>query len=249
MTGQPVHHTKGIVLRSVKYGETSLIVTLLTEIFGLQSYLINGVRSNTKKGQGQANLFQPAAILDLQVYHNELKNLQRIKECKWAHMYTTIYRNMIKNSIVFFMIEVLQKVIRQPEASPVVFHFVEDAFIHLDEADEKSTANYPLFFITHLSYFSGFRISDGYSPEAPYLDLQEGAFASEPPVHPYCIGLPHTPIISQLLKVMLPEELKEIELHHNMRQEILQAFITFYRLHIPEFGSIRSLEVLREVIH
>ena len=44
-----VHKTKGIILRSVKYGETSLIVTAFTELFGLQSYLVNGVRTVSKK--------------------------------------------------------------------------------------------------------------------------------------------------------------------------------------------------------
>jgi len=73
-----LHKTKGMVFRTVKYGETSLIVTVYTELFGVQSYLVNGVRTSTKKGPGRANLFQPAAILDLIVYHNELKHLQRI---------------------------------------------------------------------------------------------------------------------------------------------------------------------------
>jgi DNA repair protein RecO (recombination protein O) len=72
--------TKGIVLKTVKYGETSVIVTAFTELFGTQTYLQNGVRTSNKKGQGKANLFQPGAILDLIVYHNELKNIQRIKE-------------------------------------------------------------------------------------------------------------------------------------------------------------------------
>ena len=57
-----VHKTKGIVLRTVKYGETSVIVTIMTELFGLQSYLINGVRSQSGKGGTKAGLFQPAAI-------------------------------------------------------------------------------------------------------------------------------------------------------------------------------------------
>ncbi len=82
-----LHKTKGIVLKTVKYGETSLIATLYTELFGIQSYLVNGVRSSSRKGPGKANLFQPAAILDLLVYHNDLRNLQRIREFNWAILY------------------------------------------------------------------------------------------------------------------------------------------------------------------
>jgi DNA repair protein RecO (recombination protein O) len=86
-----LHKTKGIVLRVVKYGETSLVVTIFTELFGVQSYMVNGVRTSTKKGTGKANLFQPTAILDLIVYHNELKHLNRIREFKWHYMYPAYF--------------------------------------------------------------------------------------------------------------------------------------------------------------
>ena len=88
------HTTKGIVLRTVKYGETSVIVSVFTELFGVQSYIVNGVRSASKKGGTKANLFQPAAILELVVYHNEQKNLQRIKEYRWPVLYEYIFSDV-----------------------------------------------------------------------------------------------------------------------------------------------------------
>ncbi|WP_315819946.1 DNA repair protein RecO [Paraflavitalea speifideaquila] len=48
-----IHSTKGVVLKTVKYGETSVIVTIYTELFGIQSYLVNGVRTSTKKGRAR----------------------------------------------------------------------------------------------------------------------------------------------------------------------------------------------------
>ena len=50
-----LHQTKGIVLRTIKYGETSIVVNIFTELFGIQSYLVNGVRASSKKGTGKAN--------------------------------------------------------------------------------------------------------------------------------------------------------------------------------------------------
>ena len=104
-----LHKTKGIVLRAVKYGETSLIVTIFTELFGLQSYLVNGVRTSSKKGSGKANLFQATAILDMVVYNNELKHLNRIKEFKWSYLYQHIFSDVPKNAVALFMIELLTK--------------------------------------------------------------------------------------------------------------------------------------------
>src|SRR6202008_826220 len=107
-----LHKTKGIGVRTVKYGETSLIVTIYTELFGIQSYLVNGVRTATRKGPGKANLFQPSAILDLIVYHNDLKNLQRIREFKWGVLYQHIFFDVLKNAVALFMVELLQKCLR-----------------------------------------------------------------------------------------------------------------------------------------
>lgn len=77
-----VHATKGVVLRTIKYGDTSVITSIYTELFGIQQYIVKGVRQSTKKSAGKAGYFQPGAILDLEVYHNELKQLQFIKEFK-----------------------------------------------------------------------------------------------------------------------------------------------------------------------
>jgi len=145
-----LHKTKGIVLRTVKYGETSVIVTLFTELFGIQSYLVNGVRASSKKGTGKANMFQPAAILDLVVYHNELKQLNRIKEFRWSIIYQHILTDVPKNAVALFMVELLTKCLKQPESNPDLFHFVEDCFLYLDNSSGTVTANLPLFFALHL---------------------------------------------------------------------------------------------------
>src|SRR6187399_2777842 len=98
------HKTKGIVLRIVKYGETSLIVTIFTELFGVQTYMVNGVRSASKKN-AKGNYFQPGAILDLVVYHSDQKNMQRIKEFQWAYLYQHAFSDVIKNCIALYMVE------------------------------------------------------------------------------------------------------------------------------------------------
>ena len=243
-----LHKTKGIVLRAVKYGETSLIVTMFTELFGLQSYLVNGVRTSTKKGSGKANLFQPTAILDLVVYHNELKHLNRIKEFKWSYLYQHIFSDVPKNAVALFMIELLAKCLKQPEANPELFEFCEDAFIHLDESTGPVMANFPLFFALHLPVFFGFRISDEYSDKNSIVDLQEGMFVPERPDHFHFLEGKQAEVTSELLKMMQPEELEQLKLNHDFRRQLLFAYETYYALHIQDFGTMKTLPVLREVL-
>jgi DNA repair protein RecO (recombination protein O) len=246
---QKLHKTKGIVLRTVKYGETSLIVTILTDLFGIQSYLINGVRASTKKGSGKANLFQPTAILDLIVYHNDLRNLQRMKEFRWGHLYQNIFSDIKKNAVSLFMVELLAKCLKQPEANEDLFSFVEDAFLHLDESGETITANFPLFFALHLAVFFGFQIDDQYSEKNSFLDLREGTFVNERPSHPHFLEDKQAAITSELLKVRQPRELKDIKLHHDFRRNLLYAFETYYAFHIQDFGTMKTLPVLREILN
>ncbi len=243
-----LHKTKGMVFRTVKYGDTSLIVTVYTELFGIQSYIVSGVRTSTKKGPGKANLFQPSAILDLVVYHNELKHLQRIREFKWDHLYKHIFFNVIKNAVALFMVELLQKCLRQPEPNPELFYFIEDAFIHLDESEGPVLANYPLFFTLHLAGFFGFRIEDTYSERNPVLDLQEGVFGGERPHHLHFLEGNYAYITSQLLKVRQPAELSELLLNQDTRRHLLHAYRDFYALHVPDFGEMRTLGVLQTIV-
>ena len=249
-----LHKTKGIVLRTVKYGETSLVVTIFTEKFGIQSYLVNGVRTSTKKGMWKANLFQPSAILEMVVYHNDLKQLQRIKEFKWGYLYQQILLDVKKNTVALFMVEVLAKCLKQPEANPDLFHFTEDAFMYLDVSNDTVTANFPLFFALHLVVFFGVSpnpLAAGVSQNAEnlYFDLKEGKFSNVQPRHPHFIERKQALVTAELLRVMQPEELEDIKLNHEFRRNLLHAYETYYALHIQDFGMLKTLPVLKEILN
>jgi DNA repair protein RecO (recombination protein O) len=243
-----IHKTKGIVLRSVKYGETSMIVTLLTELLGLQSYLVNGVRSQSRKTGTKAGMFQPSAMLDLVIYHQEAKNLQRIKEYNWGHLYQYIFSDVVTHAVALFMIELLQKCLKQPEANPELFYFMEDTLMGLDQASGKVQSNFPLFFALHLSGFFGLRIDDNYSDKRTYLDLQEGYFTEEKPNHMHYLENPLSGISSHLLKIMQPVELGDLPLNKEKRRQLMEAYEYFYSIHIPGFTPLKTLPVLRTLL-
>ncbi len=242
-----VHKTKGIVLRTVKYGETSLVATILTELFGVQTYMVNGVRSS-KKSNARANLFQPGAVLDLVVYYYEQRSMQRIKEFGWSVIYQHVLTDVIKNSIALYIVELLYKTLKQPEKNEAMFYFAEDVLLHLDTASKSVTANIPLYFALHLPHFSGFRMNDDYDEEHNILDLQEGGFVQEQPPHNYFIEGENAKLTSQLLKVMQLDELSHFNLHHDTRRKLLHFYHSYYALHIQDFGEIKTLAVLQDVL-
>jgi DNA repair protein RecO (recombination protein O) len=241
------HKTKGIVLRSIKYGETSLVVTLFTALFGVQTYMVNGVRS-TKKSMAKANHFQPAALLELVVYHSPGRSMQRIKEFGWGRLYNTLLHDVIANSVASYLVELLYKCLKQPEANPELFEFCEDVFSKLDENSAEVTANLALFFSVQLPHFFGFRMTDNYSEKNNFLDLMEGTFTEQQPHHPHFMEGEPARVTSQLLKVMHPDELVSIRLNRESRRNLLLKYQDYYALHLPEFGQMKTLVVLHEVL-
>jgi DNA repair protein RecO (recombination protein O) len=241
------HKTKGIVLRTVKYGETSIITTVYTELFGIQSYIVKGVRQSTKKSSGKAIYFQPGAILDMVVYHNELKNLNFIKEYQWAHLYQNLLFDVVKNTVSMYIVEMLQHSLKQPEASPELFFLTEDTLKQLDTANPTLTANLPLYFSLHLAGELGFRIQGEYTNDTPILDLQEGQFVEQKPLHSYFLEKQLAEATSQLLSINFYNDLEVIHLSRHVRKNLIIAYQNYVALHVHDFGEIKSLPVLQEI--
>ena len=246
-----IHKTKGIVLRAIKYGETSLVVTIFTELFGVQTYMVSGVRTNKKTGS-KAALYQPASLLDMEVYHNDQKAMHRIKECNWSFLYKNILSDVVKNSIALYMVELLYKTLKQPEQNSDLFYFCEDALQHVDRASNVVAANFSLYFTLHLTHFFGFRFSDIdaalLKQENIYLDLQEGVFTHLHPTHPHFMEKEDALITSGLLKIMQPQELEQVKMNHHKRRALLIKYLEYYALHIHDFGQMKTLMVLQEVL-
>jgi DNA repair protein RecO (recombination protein O) len=242
------HKTKGIILRTVKYGETSVITTAYTELFGVQSYIVKGVRHASKKGATKANYFQPAAMLEMEVYHNELKNLQFIKEYEWSYLYENIFFNVIKNAAAMYIIELLQHGIKQPEANADLFYLIENNLKLLDKGSESLTANLPLHFTLLFARELGFQLQGEYSKHTPVLDLQEGYFVATTPSHIYYATGELAQTTSKLNMMHSYNELEKIHLNRYIRRELLETYCQYFALHIEDFGALKSLTVLQEVL-
>jgi len=242
-----LHKTKGIVLRTVKYGETSIITAVYTELFGIQSYIIKGVRQSSKRSQGKATYFQPAAMLEMEVYHNELKNLQFIKEYQWSYLYRTIMYDVVRNAVAMYMIELLQHSLKQPEANPDFFYFVEHSLLQLDTGNTSLVANLPLYFTLQLGSILGFQILGEYNDSTPVVDLQEGSFVHETPIHPYYLTNELAQITSQIITADY-NTLSQLSLNRNIRRQLLEVYQSYLSLHIADFGEMKSLAILQEIL-
>ena len=236
------------MLRCVKYGETSVIATVYTELFGIQSYMVKGIRKGTKKSPPKSNYFQPAAILELEVYHNELKNIQFIKEYEWAVLYNKILFDVIRNAVALFITELLLHCLKQPEADPELFYLAEECLLAADGDNETVAANIPLYFILHFAMLSGFRMQGAYSTDTPVLDLAEGMFVHDMPVHHEYLKDEEARITYTVYNAPGTDALANITLNKSMRRHLLLAYLKYLSLHIPDMGELKTISVLNEVL-
>ncbi|MBO9729097.1 MAG: DNA repair protein RecO [Chitinophaga sp.] len=242
-----LHKTRGIVLRTVRYGDTSLIVTMFTELFGVQSYMVNGARSSKPKA-AKGNLLQPGNILELVVYHNEIRNLQRISEFKLAYIYQSIHLNVVKNTVALYMIELLQKCLKQPEQQLDLYYFTEHTLQLLDVSALPVVANLPLYYTLKVGEQLGFRLNGRFSEYTPYLDLQEGTFTDLPPHHSDHLDAQNSELTDQLFQCTEVQHLAAITMNKDKRRKLLYAYLDFFRLHLPDFTEMHSPPILHEIL-
>ncbi len=148
-----ITNTRGIVFRTIKYSETSVISKIYTEKFGMQSYIVNGVRSS--KSKMKASQFQVMSMLDMEVYYHEHRNINRIKELHSYYSFSSLLFNPLKSAVGLFMIEVLNKCIHEEEQNEQVFEFISEKLISIDKLQNLSP-DYLLKFLLELAALLGF---------------------------------------------------------------------------------------------
>jgi DNA repair protein RecO (recombination protein O) len=236
--------TSGIILHTTKYSETSLIAKIYTRNFGLQSYIINGVRG--KKSKNKAAVFQPLALVNLIASNSGKGNLQRISEITIDQPYTDIPYNIVKSSIAIFLNEVLYKSIKEDYSDDDLFEFIKSSLLILDLKTDNCS-NFHICFLTHLSRFLGFYPQGVYSEFFQFFDLREGFFTNKLPVHSLYLKPQYSQILDKILNSNY-HELHMLGIVSFQRKDILRYLIIYFQLHISTFCEIKSLDILEEVI-
>jgi len=234
-------NTKAIVLSSLKFGDTSLIVKAYTRSDGLKSYLLKGVLSS-KKGKLKAAYFQPLTQLEINAVHKNKGTLESIREVKVIHPYKTLHTNIIKNSLVLFLSEMLGNSIQEQQKDESLFNYLEKAFHWLDETD--TTANFHLLFLLNLSKHLGFYPDIG-ETSGTYFDLVEGTFITNPSLNPL-IEPKQILGFKQLLGIKF-DALRALTISKTDRESLLNSLILYFELHLHGFRKPKSLAVLHAV--
>lgn len=236
--------TSGVVLHNVNYSESSVISKIYTEELGLQSFIIKGARS--RKSKVKTGLIQPGTIVEMVVYYGEKRTLHHIREIRSGYPYSSIPFDMLKSSVLMFIIELFYRSVREEESNPDMFRFLQSSLIDLDRSDEN-VENEHIYFAVELMRYLGFYPRNNYSELCPFFNMQEGLFQQSNAAHESFFSEEHSLILHNLLNGDFSAP-SIVNMNTDLRIEILDRIIAYYKMHLPIFQDIRSHLVLREVL-
>ena len=232
-----------IVIGSVKYGDSSVILKTYSRERGLISFIAGGVRG--KKGGLKSSIMLPLNQLEVVFYEHSKGDLKRLKEVSSPHQYQTLFFDPVKNCMCMFLAEVLSHLLHEEEPQPPLFDYLSHSIYLLDEVDE-GVANFHLVFLHTLTFYLGFL------PEEPsdkkYFDLLNGVYLEKSPIHNHFLEGEELDQWKQLFHISF-EDLQKWSIHSISRSKLLKSLLEYYRLHIKDFGELKSLEVLHTILH
>ncbi len=231
--------TEGIIVRTVKYGESSIILDLLTPEEGIRSFIMSGVGKS--KNQNLASKIRVLNLVTVQAYIKNNDRLSRIKEVSYSYIYKSIPFHVAKSSIAMFLIEVCRKAVKISSDSQALYQYVVKGLIHLDNL-ASGIAHFHIGFLVGLGRHLGFEINNNYDESRQYFNLEEGSFTSKRGSHPLSLDSESSFHLSQYLSNQQYTNSSRLQ-----RKDLILSLIEFYKYHLDGFGELRSLDVLMAI--
>ena len=236
--------TLGIVLHTLKYRDTSMIVDIYTEVAGRASFMVSVPRS--RKAALKSVLFQPLALIELEADFRSKATIFKIKEAKSLYPFSTLPYDPYKSAIALFLSEFLYRGVREETENRPLFAYLRHSIIWLDEC-ETGFANFHLVFLMRLSRFLGLYPNLEDYHDGDYFDLQNACFTPlRPQLHSFYIAPEEASRLTQLMR-MNYDTMHLFAMSRGERTRCLAIMNEYYRLHLPDFPILKSLEVLKEL--
>lgn len=235
--------TRAIVLRTTKFGDSQIIVDVLTEEQGRVSFMVR--LSKSSKGKFRRQYFQPLTLLAIEYDYRQKANLQKMKDLMVYLPYCDIPFSPIKLPMSMFLAEFISLSTRNEQKDLPLFEFVLNSLLWLDGAS-GTFANFHIVFMLRMTLFLGFYPNLEDDEQLPYFDLQEGCFAAHAPVHPHFLGPEDALLLRKLMRIRY-RTMHLYQMSRLERNRCVDLVLQYYRLHVPNFPDMKTLPVLKEL--
>ena len=218
-----------------------MIVNMFTRAHGHMSFVLTMPKSSKSKIRKQ--FFQPLSMLSLEYDYRPKEQLQKIKEATILHPYSSLPFDMDKLTVGMFISEFLYHSLYGEQSNEQMFDYISDSLQWFDSSPSPA-ANFHLVFMMRLSRFLGFYPNlDDYVPGCVF-DLRNGCFSSLSPLHSDYLSSAEASLMSLMMRMNYPS-MHLFKFTRAQRNRLLDVIVQYYRLRVPGFPDVKSLEVLR----
>lgn len=236
--------TKGIVLHSLRFNDESIIVDILTENRGTVPFLVRVPKG--KKGNVKVQLLRPLTLVGLEMDFRVNHNLQRLRNVYVEEPYESIPYEPMKSVVALFLGEILYHALKNEDRNEPLFRFLTYS-LHWFDAAVSDYANFHLALLIKLTRYLGFWPNCEGRGHLDFFDLQDASFTPFRPVHGQCLNAEESEWVPRFLK-MNYATMRLFKMNRRQRDYVLDVLCRYYRLHIPDFPEVKSLEILKEIV-
>lgn len=148
-----IKKTEGIILKKIKWSETSNIVTLYSKDFGKLKLLAKGVQRPKSGFSGGLELF---GLIDFVFYKREKKNLYILSSSDLVSSYPLIFSSVERYGVASAGIELLDKLLAEEEKNSDIYSLLLDFLSKIQAIDKKELEKllwaYSLKLLSFLGY-------------------------------------------------------------------------------------------------
>jgi DNA repair protein RecO (recombination protein O) len=232
---------KAIVLQNIKLGDRKFLVKLYSREQGLLTLACTAGKAAGAKikfsGIQSLNLIQAEMVV------KQNKDVHQLHEAHCYYVYDKIPFNFSKLSIAQFVNELLLKCLKEQQANPHLFTFLETCLCYLND-EEQQYINLHLYVLQELPKYLGFEPQNNYGGNNLYFDCREGCFTPHILTYPLGLNADESVLFSEFLKInCLQSALSAVQ-----RSTLIDIYVAYYKHHIPAFNDLKSLTVLKTVM-
>lgn len=235
---------RGIVLRTVKYGDTSLVVDLYTREYGRKSFTTSSAR--IKRSVCGVSFWQPMSMLEMTADIRQASSrLPRLADVRNYRCYSDLPYSPVKSTLALFLAEFLCAALKDEREDGALYQYVESSLLWLDAVRQPmAIANFHLVFIMRLTRFVG--IYPNMEGEGEYFDLVSGCYTRVRPIHSHVLVADEAKALPLLYRMSF-HNLHLYSLTRHERMRVLSVLNDYYRIHLPGFPELKSIEVLHDL--
>lgn len=232
---------RGVVLSTVRYGDSNLVVNILTAD-GRRAFMV-GAGHGTRRSTPAA-VTMPLSLVEFVAGRSRKGGMPRMSGLQFAHPCCAIPFDPVRRAEALFIAELITHAVPADVPDPELFDFVWHSVLRLDEG-MPGLPSFHLLFMMQLSQYLGFG-HELKTEGCNIFDMEAGQWVAHLPTHPYVLT-DRAAQVWHIIESADEHNLSQMGLSRQEKCQAIDAMSTYFRLHTPGFGSLQSHLILAQL--